>query len=224
MGYDAEATRRRIFQAATAEFAARGLAGARIDRIATEARANKQAIYLYFGSKEKLFGAVVRAKMAEIGHATDIDPDSLAESVGRLFDWYREHPELVRLLLWEALETPDRTQGEAERREEFQRKARHFTEHGAGGGTPGPGPVAGRPGPDVHRVRPHRVELRRPAVAADRPGRGGRGGRPGAPPRVRHGGGARARRITRVRLSGLDDVGSCLAGLDAASDLPEPGW
>ncbi|MCP9949563.1 TetR/AcrR family transcriptional regulator [Actinomadura madurae] len=138
MGYDAEATRRRIFQAATAEFAARGLAGARIDRIATEARANKQAIYLYFGSKEKLFGAVVRAKMAEIGHATDIDPDSLAESVGRLFDWYREHPELVRLLLWEALETPDRTQGEAERREEFQRKARHFTEHGAGGGTPDP--------------------------------------------------------------------------------------
>lgn len=138
MGYDAEATRRRIFQAATAEFAARGLAGARIDRIATEARANKQAIYLYFGSKEKLFGAVVRAKMAEIGHATDIDPDSLAESVGRLFDWYREHPELVRLLLWEALETPDRTQGEAERREEFQRKARHFTEHGAGGGAPDP--------------------------------------------------------------------------------------
>ncbi|WP_412519298.1 TetR family transcriptional regulator [Actinomadura madurae] len=138
MGYDAEATRRRIFEAATAEFAARGLAGARIDRIATEARANKQAIYLYFGSKEKLFGAVVRAKMAEIGHATDIDPDSLAESVGRLFDWYREHPELVRLLLWEALETPDRTQGETERREEFQRKARYFTEHGAGGGTPDP--------------------------------------------------------------------------------------
>jgi AcrR family transcriptional regulator len=139
MGYDAEATRRRIFQAATAEFAARGLAGARIDRIATEARANKQAIYLYFGSKEKLFGAVVRAKMAEIGNASDIDPDGLAESVGRLFDWYREHPELVRLLLWEALETPGEAQGEAERREEFRRKARHFTEHGVGGGPADPG-------------------------------------------------------------------------------------
>ncbi len=67
MSYDAEATRRRIFEAATAEFSARGLAGARIERIATEARANKQAIYLYFGGKEKLFGAVVRAKMDEIG-------------------------------------------------------------------------------------------------------------------------------------------------------------
>ncbi|MGI5207905.1 TetR/AcrR family transcriptional regulator [Spirillospora sp. CA-108201] len=138
MGYDAEATRRRIFQAATAEFAARGLAGARIDRIATEAQANKQAIYLYFGGKEKLFGAVVRAKMAEIGNATDIDPDGLADSVGRLFDWYGEHPELVRLLLWEALETPGQVQGEAERRAEFRRKAAHFTEHGAGGGPPDP--------------------------------------------------------------------------------------
>ncbi|MES9542935.1 TetR family transcriptional regulator [Actinomadura sp. NPDC000600] len=137
MGYDAEATRRRIFQAATAEFAARGLAGARIDRIATEARANKQAIYLYFGGKEKLFGAVVRAKMAEIGNATDIDPDGLADSVGRLFDWYREHPELVRLLLWEALETPGQVQGEAERREEFRRKAARFTEHGDDPADPG---------------------------------------------------------------------------------------
>ncbi|MEO3824747.1 TetR family transcriptional regulator [Actinomadura sp. B10D3] len=120
-------------EAATAEFAARGLAGARIDRIATEARANKQAIYLYFGSKEKLFGAVVRAKMAEISDATEIDPDALAESVGRLFDWYREHPELVRLLLWEALESPREVQGQAELREEVQRKAGYFTEHGAGG-------------------------------------------------------------------------------------------
>ncbi|MEU9868576.1 TetR family transcriptional regulator [Actinomadura sp. NPDC048021] len=136
MGYDAEATRRRIFQAATAEFAARGLAGARIDRIATEARANKQAIYLYFGGKEKLFGAVVRAKMAEIGNASDIDPDGLADSVGRLFDWYREHPELVRLLLWEALETSGQVQGEAERREEFRRKAARFTERGGGPADP----------------------------------------------------------------------------------------
>jgi AcrR family transcriptional regulator len=133
VSYDAEATRRRIFEAATAEFSARGLAGARIERIATEARANKQAIYLYFGGKEKLFGAVVRAKMGEISHATDIDPDELAESVGRLFDWYREHPELIRLLLWEALETGQEPGGEDERRDAFQQKVRHFTDRGVGG-------------------------------------------------------------------------------------------
>lgn len=133
MGYDAEATRRRIFQAATAEFSAHGLAGARIDRIAAAARANKQAIYLYYGCKEELFGAVVRAKMEEIGDATRIDPARVAESVGGLFDWYREHPELVRLLLWEALETHGEVHGEDERREAFQRKAESIA--GGGGGT-----------------------------------------------------------------------------------------
>ncbi|NVI89953.1 TetR/AcrR family transcriptional regulator [Actinomadura sp. BRA 177] len=132
MSYDAEATRRRIFEAATAEFSARGLAGARIERIATEARANKQAIYLYFGGKEKLFGAVVRAKMDEIGEATDIDPARLSDSVGQLFDWYQEHPELIRILLWEALETPGEVQGEDERRAAFRQKAARFTDTGRG--------------------------------------------------------------------------------------------
>ncbi|GAA1653269.1 TetR family transcriptional regulator [Nonomuraea maheshkhaliensis] len=116
MRYDAEATRQRIFQAATAEFAEHGLAGARIDRIAAAAQANKQAIYLYFGGKEKLFGQVVRAKMDEICHAVTLDPRALPESVGLLFDWYAEHPELIRLLLWESLETDgDRIEGGEER-------------------------------------------------------------------------------------------------------------
>ncbi|GAA2694599.1 TetR family transcriptional regulator [Streptomyces lunalinharesii] len=105
MAYDAEDTRRRIFAAAAAEFAERGLAGARVDRIARSARANKQAIYLYFGDKERLFAAVVHAKLDEVGAAISIDPDDVAESVGQIFDWHREHPELIRLLLWEALES-----------------------------------------------------------------------------------------------------------------------
>lgn len=121
MSYDAEATRQRIFEAATAEFAAHGLAGARIDRIAAAARANKQAIYLYFGGKEKLFGQVVRAKVDEICHAVSLDPRTLPEAVGRLFDWYHEHPELIRLLLWEALEADHgRIEGEEERGQAYR--------------------------------------------------------------------------------------------------------
>jgi AcrR family transcriptional regulator len=121
MTYDSEATRQRIFEAATAEFAAYGLAGARVDRIATAARANKQAIYLYFGGKEKLFGQVVKAELDEICHAVTLDPRTLPESVGRLFDWYHEHPELIRLLLWEALESAGGpVEGERERLESYR--------------------------------------------------------------------------------------------------------
>ncbi|MGW4801170.1 TetR family transcriptional regulator [Nonomuraea sp. NPDC004297] len=121
MTYDAEATRQRIFEAAAAEFAEHGLAGARVDRIAAAARANKQAIYLYFGGKEKLFGQVVRAKVDEVCHAVSLDPRTLPEAVGRLHDWYHEHPELVRLLLWEALEVDaGQVEGERERGESYR--------------------------------------------------------------------------------------------------------
>ena len=135
MTYDAAETRRRIFAAASAEFAAYGLAGARIERIATAARANKQAIYLYFGGKDKLFGAVVKAKVDEVCHSGTLDPQAIGESVGQLFDWYQEHPELLRLLLWEAMETgPQPVQGEEERREAYRENVRDLVDAGVGAG------------------------------------------------------------------------------------------
>jgi AcrR family transcriptional regulator len=131
MAYDAEDTRRRIFEAAAVEFAEHGLAGARVDRIATAARANKQAIYLYYGSKEKLFAAIVRAKLEEVRVSVFVDPDAVAESIGQMFDWYREHPELIRLLLWEALEARDEPGGsERELRDAFREKVCRLVDAG----------------------------------------------------------------------------------------------
>ncbi|MDX3102512.1 TetR family transcriptional regulator [Nonomuraea angiospora] len=139
MSYDAEATRQRIFQAAAAEFAAYGLAGARVDRIAGAAKANKQAIYLYFGGKDKLFGAVVRAKVDEVCHANPLDPGAVADSVGQLFDWYQDHPELIRLLLWEALESGQGpVQGEDERRAAYRDNVRDLVDAGVGAGLDAP--------------------------------------------------------------------------------------
>jgi AcrR family transcriptional regulator len=100
---DAEATKARIFAAATAEFAERGLAGARVDAIAERAEANKQLLYAYFGSKEELFSAVLRRQVEELVEEVEIDPERFAEYAGRVFDWHAEHPELVRLLLYEGL-------------------------------------------------------------------------------------------------------------------------
>ncbi|MEU5087667.1 TetR/AcrR family transcriptional regulator [Streptomyces sp. NPDC021356] len=135
MAYDAEDTRRRIFTAAAAEFTERGLAGARVDRIATAARANKQAIYLYYGSKEKLFAAVLRAKLEEV--RISVDPDAVAESVGQMFDWYQDHPELIRLQLWEALEACGAPgEGERERRDAFRGKVRQLASGGMGPALP----------------------------------------------------------------------------------------
>ena len=54
-----EESRAAILQAAAAEFAAHGVAGARTDAIAREARVNKALLYYYFKDKETLYGAVL---------------------------------------------------------------------------------------------------------------------------------------------------------------------
>ena len=48
-----------ILEVATAEFANKGLSGARIDEIAAATRTSKRMIYYYFGSKEGLYLAVL---------------------------------------------------------------------------------------------------------------------------------------------------------------------
>jgi AcrR family transcriptional regulator len=101
---NAELTRARILEAATAEFSARGLAGARVDRIADAAACNKALLYSYFGNKEQLFDAVFAALVARIVTEHPIDAEHLDEYAGELVDSYVERPELVRLALWDRLE------------------------------------------------------------------------------------------------------------------------
>jgi TetR/AcrR family transcriptional regulator len=53
-------SRDRVFRAAAAEFAARGYAGANVDRIARAARLNKAMIYYHFKSKAALYREILR--------------------------------------------------------------------------------------------------------------------------------------------------------------------
>jgi len=53
-------SRERVFAAAAAEFAAKGYAGANMDRIARAARLNKAMIYYHFKNKAALYRAILR--------------------------------------------------------------------------------------------------------------------------------------------------------------------
>ncbi|MFE6825329.1 TetR family transcriptional regulator [Streptomyces sp. NPDC057690] len=101
---DPEATRARIFDAAVAEFSRHGIAGARIDRIAAEAKANKQLIYAYFGNKAELFSQVLGRRMLDLAAAVPVDPDDIEGWLDRVMDYHGAHPELLRLLYWEGIE------------------------------------------------------------------------------------------------------------------------
>ena len=63
---DPEGVRRNILEVATAEFAREGFGGARVDAIADRTRTSKRMIYYYFGSKERLYLAVLEAAYSAI--------------------------------------------------------------------------------------------------------------------------------------------------------------
>ncbi|PYR56989.1 MAG: hypothetical protein DMF85_14910 [Acidobacteria bacterium] len=60
-------SRARVFAAAAAEFAARGYAGANVDRIARAARVNKAMIYYHYKSKAALYRAILRDMFDAVG-------------------------------------------------------------------------------------------------------------------------------------------------------------
>ena len=101
----AAATRRRILDAALAEFAAKGLAGARVDEIAARAGANKRMLYAHFGNKEDLWLTVLERAYAakrEEERALQVDALPPAEAMRKLVEfnlrYTAAHPEFVALL------------------------------------------------------------------------------------------------------------------------------
>lgn len=94
-----------ILVAATAEFAAKGLEGARMDEIAARAGVNKRMLYHYVGNKEALWLAVLeRTYEAMRDEERRLDVGSLPplEGMRRLIEfngaYCRDHPELLALL------------------------------------------------------------------------------------------------------------------------------
>lgn len=108
-------SQRRLLDAAAAEFAQRGLAGARVDRIAASARANKQLIYAYFGDKDELFNVVLKHRFEELTAAVPMDPYDLPKWVVEQFDFIVAHPDFMRLGDWQELERPEQVPCDIER-------------------------------------------------------------------------------------------------------------
>ena len=95
----------RILEAAKKEFAAYGLAGARIDRIAAEADANKRMLYYHVGNKEDLYLAVLEAAYEKIRaeeRGLDLEHLDPSAAIARLIDftwnYFIRNPEFLALL------------------------------------------------------------------------------------------------------------------------------
>jgi AcrR family transcriptional regulator len=98
-------TAARILDAAIEEFVEYGLAGARVDRIAERAEANKALLYRHFGSKEALFDAAIQAMASRFDQIRSTLPGSLEGRLPYYFERATDDQQWVRLLQWEALQT-----------------------------------------------------------------------------------------------------------------------
>lgn len=114
MAWDTARTKQRLLDAAVVEYSEHGPLGARVDRVAARAGVNKERIYQYFGSKQKLFGAVLEQEMTKLAAAVPLTVEQagdLGEFAGRVYDYHRNYPHYLRLLLWEGLD-PDPLQSD----------------------------------------------------------------------------------------------------------------
>jgi TetR/AcrR family transcriptional regulator len=107
---DAIATAERILNAAIAEFAENGYAGARIDAIARGAQVNMRMLYHYFGSKDAVYCRVLETVFNDIRlqeQRLKLSDRPPLEAVTKLFEFTYNHfaanPLFIRILAHENL-------------------------------------------------------------------------------------------------------------------------
>ena len=102
---DSTRTRGEILDVATAQFAAHGYDGSRVDEIAALTRTTKRMIYYHFGGKKQLYMAVleraytrIRAAEREV-NLDHLDPVAAVRRVAEVtFDHHGSHPDFLRLV------------------------------------------------------------------------------------------------------------------------------
>ena len=107
---DSTKSKEDILKAAEQKFSEKGLYGTRVDEIAAAAKINKRMIYEYFGSKEELYKAVLCEVYGRLGYreqmllAEELPCVQAVRAVVTLyFDFLRDNPTYVSLILWENL-------------------------------------------------------------------------------------------------------------------------
>jgi AcrR family transcriptional regulator len=101
---DPETKRRQLLESALTEFAAYGVSGARVDRVAKRAGISAGLVYSFYENKDGLFEAVFDLIVEQTVTTVPMNADDLGEYAGRLHDGGTTHPEILRFVAWYQLE------------------------------------------------------------------------------------------------------------------------
>ena len=111
---DPDAVKEDILTVATDEFAAHGLSGANINKIAEKTSTSKRMIYYYFGDKEGLYCRVLEGVYASLRQSEDkldvegLDPvAALRRLIEATFEAHANAPHFIRLVMIENIHNAD---------------------------------------------------------------------------------------------------------------------
>lgn len=109
---EASKTRKKILEAAANLFVKNGFDGISISQIAKKARINQSLIYHYFDSKEDLWKSVKNYYVESFACSEDLKIDTtnglkevLKQIICSRLEFYGKHPEIIRMMAWQKLET-----------------------------------------------------------------------------------------------------------------------
>jgi AcrR family transcriptional regulator len=101
----------RILAAAALEFAERGFAGARVDRIARRARVNKAMLYYHFTSKQRLYRTLLRGmftraadRLHEVAASHHSPSAKIDRAIAAMAAFIEEHAVFPAIMLREVAE------------------------------------------------------------------------------------------------------------------------
>src|SRR5689334_21972797 len=129
---DPERSKQQLLDAAVIEFGLHGFGGARVSEIAARAGVNKQLISYYFGGKECLYQAVAdrwRAGVPDIAEGAE----TLGEVVGAYARTSIAQPDLLRLLVRQAVDRVSAPLDAEGQRTRFQAMIDEFRERQSDG-------------------------------------------------------------------------------------------
>ncbi|HDG1692277.1 TPA: TetR family transcriptional regulator [Kluyvera georgiana] len=108
---EAQSLKTRIFTAAIAVFAEHGLAGARMEQIASEAQTTKRMVVYYFKTKELLYQAVLQyvySRIRETEQKLGLENLPPVEALVQLVKWsvryHVEHADFMRIICMENMQ------------------------------------------------------------------------------------------------------------------------
>lgn len=93
----------RILKCAIKEFSRHGYAGARMDRIAIQAKISKRMLFYYYGSKKRLFERVIESDW-QTDKIMQEAPTTVLESLAFWSAFYLNNRDSTKLVGWEGLE------------------------------------------------------------------------------------------------------------------------